>query len=176
MILSIDYTTTVIKLIVFLGNPGQEYKNTRHNVAFSLFDEIVGNDSLSNKFHSIFTQKDGFKLIKPMTFMNLSGTAVSEAASFYKLKSDEILVCHDDSELPLGKVKLQMGGGLKGHKGLKSIAERLGSESFHRLRIGIGRPKYGDMRIFVLSPFTKDEQVQVDSALKDAQKIIKTLK
>ena len=113
MILSIDYTTTVIKLIVFLGNPGQEYKNTRHNVAFSLFDEIVENDSLSNKFHSIFAQKDGFKLIKPMTFMNLSGTAVSEAASFYKLKSDEILVCHDDSELPLGKVKFQMGGGLE---------------------------------------------------------------
>ena len=166
----------MIKLIAFLGNPGQEYKNTRHNVAFSLFDEIVGNDSLSNKFHSIFAQKDGFKLIKPMTFMNLSGTAVSEAASFYKFKSDEILVCHDDSELPLGDVKLQQGGGLKGHKGLKSIAERLGKDDFFRLRIGIGRPKYGEMRVYVLSPFTKDELFQVNSALKEAQKIIKSLK
>ena len=165
----------MIKLIVFLGNPGQEYKNTRHNVAFSLFDEIVGNDSLSNKFHSIFAQKSGIKLIKPMTFMNLSGTAVSEAASFYKLKSNEILVCHDDSELKVGEVKHQEGGGLKGHKGLKDIAQRLGNDNFQRLRIGIGRPKYGDMRIYVLSPFTKEEQMYIKSALTEAQNIIKKL-
>ncbi len=165
----------MIKLIVFLGNPGQEYKNTRHNVAFSLFDEIVGNDSLSNKFHSIFAQKSGIKLIKPMTFMNLSGTAVSEAASFYKLKSNEILVCHDDSELKVGEVRHQEGGGLKGHKGLKDIAQRLGNDNFQRLRIGIGRPKYGDMRIYVLSPFTKEEQIYIKSALTEAQNIIKKL-
>lgn len=165
----------MIKLIAFLGNPGQEYRNTRHNIAFSLFDEININDSLSNKFHSIFAQNNGMKMIKPMTYMNLSGTAVSEAMSFYKLKRDELLVVHDDSELKVGEVKLQQGGGLKGHKGLKSIAERIGGDDFFRLRIGIGRPKYGDMRIYALSPFSKSEEPLMKNALKEAENIIKSI-
>ncbi len=166
----------MIKLIAFLGNPGQEYKNTRHNVAFSLFDRIAGNDGLKSKFHSIFAEYNGIKLIKPMTMMNLSGTAVSEAKSFYKLSNDEIMVCHDDSELELGTVKMQMGGGLKGHNGLKNIRERIGGDGFYRLRIGIGRPRYGDMKIFVLSQFTESEMPVIDSALSNAQNIIKCLK
>ena len=172
---TLNYTISVIKLIVFLGNPGREYKNTRHNVAFTLFDNLVENDSLSNKFHSIYAEKYGLKLIKPMTYMNLSGTAVSEAASFFKLKSEEILICHDDTELPLGKVELQKGGGLKGHKGLRNIAERLGKDDFYRIRIGIGRPKYGDMRVYVLSPFKKEEQEILENSFREAESIIRNL-
>lgn len=165
----------MIKLIAFLGNPGQEYKNTRHNVAFTLFDRLTENDSLKSKFHSIFVEKNGIKYIKPITFMNLSGTAVSEAKAFYKIKDDEILVCHDDSELKLGEVKLQCGGSLKGHNGLRSIKDRIGSDNFFRLRIGIGRPKYGDMRIYVLSPFKKEELEILDNSFYEAEKIIKNI-
>ncbi len=162
----------MIKLIVFLGNPGQEYRNTRHSVAFRLFDSMTENESLSNKFHSLYAAKDGLKLIKPMTYMNRSGIAVAEAASFYKLMPDEILVCHDDSELDTGRILLQQGGSLKGHNGLKSIKERLGTEAFHRLRIGIGRPSHGPLRAHVLSAFTADEKPLIDQALREAERSI----
>ena len=89
--------------------------------------------------------------------MNLSGTAVSEAACFLRIKADEILVVHDDLELPLGEARLQKGGGMKGHNGLRSIRQRLGDDGFHRLRIGIGRPVHGDVANHVLSPFSEDE-------------------
>ena len=91
--------------------------------------------------------------------MNLSGTAVSECATFFKIKPEEILIVHDDLELPLGKVKMQKGGGLQGHNGLRNIKERIGSDGFWRLRIGIGRPKNNDVRLYVTSPFTKDESI-----------------
>ena len=91
--------------------------------------------------------------------MNLSGTAVSECATFYKIKCDDILVIHDDLELPLGKAKMQKGGGLQGHNGLRNIKERIGNDGFWRLRIGIGRPKNNDVRLYVTSPFTKDESI-----------------
>ena len=149
----------MIRLIAFLGNPGKEYKETRHNAGFLLSDELYPYASWKVKFHSAFTEDGGRKIIKPMTMMNLSGTAVSEAASFYKLKADEILIVHDDLELPLGKAKVQKGGGLQGHNGLRNIKERLGSDGFYRLRIGIGRPLHGDVRLYVTSPFKKDEAI-----------------
>ena len=105
--------------------------------------------------------------------MNLSGTAVSEAASFYKLKSDEILIIHDDLELPLGKAKLQKGGGLQGHNGLRSIKERLGTDAFYRLRIGIGRPVHGDVRIYVTSPFKQDEKILLSTLFDKMRDVMK---
>ena len=162
----------MIRLIVFLGNPGKEYRETRHNAGFLFADELYPAASWKMKFHSSFTEDGQRKVIKPMTMMNLSGTAVSEAASFYKLKADEILVVHDDLELPLGKAKLQKGGGLQGHNGLRSIKERIGSDSFYRLRIGIGRPQHGDVRLYVTSPFKKDEAIILSSLFSKLRGII----
>ena len=153
----------MIRLFVFLGNPGKEYKTTRHNAGFLFSDYLYPDASWQVKFHSAFTEAEGKKILKPMTMMNLSGTAVSEAASFYKLKAEEILIIHDDLELPMGKARLQKGGGLQGHNGLRNIKARLGSDQFYRLRIGIGRPKHGDVRLYVTSPFTKDETITLTS-------------
>ena len=153
----------MIRLLVFLGNPGSEYRNTRHNAGFLLADYLYPSEDWQMKFHSAYLSAPRWKVMKPMTFMNLSGTAVSEAFSFFKLKADEILVIHDDTELPLGKAKLQKGGGLQGHKGLRSIKERIGSDDFYRLRIGIGKPKHNDLALFVTTPFTKDEMITLSS-------------
>ena len=117
-----------------------------------LCDYLYKNISWQMKFHSLFAQENSIKIMKPVTYMNLSGTAVSECSSFYKLKPEEILVIHDDLELKLGEAKLQKGGGLQGHNGLRSIKERLGSDQFYRLRIGIGRPIHGDVKLFVTNP------------------------
>lgn len=162
----------MIRLFVFLGNPGKEYENTRHNAGFLFCDYLYPNASWQMKFHSLYAQEGTKKILKPVTYMNLSGTAVSECTSFFKIKPEEVLVIHDDLELPFGKAKIQQGGGLKGHNGLKSIKERLGSNDFYRLKIGIGRPKYGDVRVFVTSPFTKDESITLEQLFSKARVLI----
>ena len=159
----------MVKLFVFLGNPGKEYANTRHNAGFMLCDYLYKNISWQMKFHSLFAQENSIKIMKPVTYMNLSGTAVSECSSFYKLKPEEILIIHDDLELKLGEAKLQKGGGLQGHNGLRSIKERLGSDQFYRLRIGIGRPIHGDVKLFVTSSFTKDEEIRLKQVFHEAK-------
>lgn len=159
----------MIKLVVFLGNPGKEYENTRHNAGFLLSDRIYSSLSWQGKFHSLFSQSGGVKILKPVTFMNNSGTAVSECTSFFKIKPEEVLVVHDDLELPLGKARLQKGGGLQGHNGLRSIKERLGSGDFKRLRIGIGRPVHGDVRLYVTSPFGRDEAIALEQLFSKIQ-------
>ncbi len=165
----------MIRLIAFLGNPGKEYKETRHNAGFLFADDLYQNAVWKVKFHSAFYEENGRKILKPMTMMNLSGTAISEAASFYKLKADEILIVHDDLELPLGKAKLQKGGGLQGHNGLRSIKERIGSDAFYRLRIGIGRPQHGDVRLYVTSPFKKDEMITLSALFTKLHAVMNTL-
>ena len=149
----------MVRLFVFLGNPGKDYASTRHNAGFMLADFLYPDAVYQMKFHSQFMKTGNVFVLRPMTYMNLSGTAVSEAASFYHLTPEEIMVIHDDLELPLGKARLQKDGGLQGHNGLRSIKERLGSSAFYRLRIGIGRPEHGDVRLYVTSPFRKDEQI-----------------
>lgn len=151
------------RMAVFLGNPGRQYERTRHNAGYLLCSRMYPDASFSVKFHSAYAKVDGLVILKPLTLMNLSGTAVSEAACFLRIGADEILVVHDDMELPLGEARLQKGGGLKGHNGLRSIRDRLGSGDFHRLRIGIGRPVHGDVSNHVLSPFTQDEQERLDA-------------
>ena len=147
----------MIKLIAFLGNPTKEYEKTRHNAGFIVADELFSHLQWSVKFHGAFSKEGGIIYLKPLTYMNSSGTSVSEAASFFKVKPEEILVVHDDLELKPGFARFQQGGGLQGHNGLRSIKERIGSDAFWRLRIGIGRPVHGDVRVFVTSPFTNDE-------------------
>ncbi|MFA6774825.1 MAG: aminoacyl-tRNA hydrolase [Sphaerochaetaceae bacterium] len=149
----------MIKLVVFLGNPGKEYEKTRHNAGFIVCDSLFSSASWQKKFHGLYAQ-ERYRLLKPQTYMNVSGISVGEASAFFHLLPEEIMVVHDDLELPFGKVRLQQGGGLQGHNGLRSIKEALGSDQFVRIRIGIGRPAYGGgVARYVLSPFSGDEQI-----------------
>ena len=152
-----------------MGNPTKEYAKTRHNAGFIAADTLFPNLRWQVKFHSAYAKEGSMIYLKPMTYMNLSGTAVSEAASFFKIKSDEILIVHDDLELPLGCAKYQQGGGLQGHNGLRDIKQRLGNDNFYRFRIGIGRPVHKDVRLYVTSDFTKDETVILSQLLTKAK-------
>ncbi len=156
-------------LLVGLGNIGQEYELTRHNFGFLLLDQIIadyGFVAQSKKFKSeVFSGEiNGEKIIalKPHTFMNLSGSAVLEAATFYKIETKNILVLHDEIDLELGRVKVKIGGGNGGHNGLKSIDEAIGKH-YARLRLGVGRPphKEFDTADYVLGKFSKNELLMV---------------
>ncbi len=147
----------MVKLLIFLGNPGKIYGKTRHNVGWLFSDHLYPSVQWSQKFHSLVATEGQYKLLKPQTFMNESGKAVRACTDFFDLKSEEILVVHDDLELPFGTIRLKKGGGLAGHNGLKSIKSHLGSDDFLRLRFGIGRPQRGSVASYVLLPFSKEE-------------------
>jgi len=158
-------------LIVGLGNPGVEYLNTRHNIGFIVVDELArrwGGDFSTGKWQAFFlrTSLNGrrFHLLKPTTYMNLSGKVVVRYADFYKIPIGNILVIHDDLDMAPGRLKLVNGGGAGGHNGVRSLIQFLASNDFPRLKIGIGRPGKGgihpDMAVerFVLSPMPDDER------------------
>ena len=168
-----------MKLIVGLGNPGNQYEKTRHNIGFSLVDEAArawGVSLEQKKFSALFgearvgrgqvsDQKVG--LMKPQTFMNRSGDSVAEAAQFFKLRGEEILVAHDDLDLELGRVKLDFGRGSAGHRGVESIIGCLGKD-FYRLRLGIGRPeRKEEVESFVLTHFLAGELESSKVLLRD---------
>jgi len=139
-------------LVVGLGNPGREYARHRHNVGWLVLDELARRHGVSwkGKFSGQLAELrlDGHRvaLLKPELYMNESGRSVAEAARFYKLEPDAILVVHDEGDLDLGRLQARKGGGLAGHNGLRSIAQHLKTPEFMRLRIGIGRPGRGDPR------------------------------
>jgi PTH1 family peptidyl-tRNA hydrolase len=149
-------------LVVGLGNPGREYAANRHNVGWMVVDELARRHAASwkGKFSGKLAELrvDGHRvaLLKPETYMNESGRSVAEAARFYKVEPDAILVVHDEGDLDLGRLQARLGGGLAGHNGLRSIAQHLKTPDFMRLRIGVGRPGRGDPRPladYVLSDF-----------------------
>lgn len=146
-------------LIVALGNPGTQYAQTRHNIGWMVLDHLkVAKDFIwREKFKGLFATTQESVFLKPQTFMNLSGESVVPAAQFYKITPANILVIHDELDLPYGTIALKRGGGLAGHNGLKSIAALLGTQDFLRLRVGIGRPPVGTVSNWVLSPFSNDE-------------------
>lgn len=157
----------MVKIIVGLGNPGQEYAATRHNIGFMVVDR------LRRELHAAETRKrfraeiaeafvGGEKLVlmKPQTYMNLSGISAREAAQWYKVAIDDILVVVDDIELPFGASRMRGGGSSGGHNGLKSLAAELGSDQYPRLRLGVGRGS-GDARRQVLTRFSKDEEQEL---------------
>lgn len=162
-------------LLAALGNPGKEYQNMRHNFGFLALDAWAEKQgatfSDAKKFKSQIAEikigADKIVCLKPQTFMNLSGEAVCEAVDFYKIAHDQILVLHDDLDLPLGKLRFARGGSAAGHNGIKSIISCLGSQEFARLKLGIGRPVHpGQAAVdFVLQKFTKDEVIVVDEIL-----------
>lgn len=165
-----------MKLIVGLGNPGEKYVDTRHNVGFMVVDklahELGGSDirwENSEKHKANIAKTGEVILVKPETFMNASGVAVRSIASFYKISSEDVWVVHDDLDLPLGKIRIRVGGASAGHHGIDSIIRELGSDKFVRIRLGIGRGKSGSGIVadrmmprssvvnFVLSRFGRSE-------------------
>ncbi|WP_225756880.1 aminoacyl-tRNA hydrolase [Cardiobacterium sp. Marseille-Q4385] len=164
----------MIKLIVGLGNPGDRYQKTRHNAGFWLLDQLVASEhsrlaedkKFQSEYGKIFLANHPLHLLKPLTFMNASGRAVSAAAKFYDIAPEEILVVHDELDLPEGAVKLKYGGGHGGHNGLRDIIAALGSKDFYRLRIGINHPGDRNQVVdYVLHPPGKAEQAQIDTAI-----------
>lgn len=166
------YTSDMMKLIVFLGNPGKIYEPTRHNVGWMVAKEAYGSIAWSEKFSAKIAKDGPIHLLKPLTCMNESGRSVGLASSYFGIKADEILVVSDDLELAFGTIRLQQGGGLKGHNGLKSIQSALGSGDFWRLRIGIGRPIHGTVSSFVLSRFTPEEEISLLLIVREAAKLL----
>ncbi len=156
-----------MKLVCGLGNPGARYRNTRHNVGFAVCERLaaqLGTSFTQAKFSSEITRgrvgQDAVLLMKPQTFMNKSGRAVAPAMSFFKIAPPDLLVIHDDADLPAGKILIKKGGGTAGHKGLNSIRNFLGSADFDRLRYGVGRPENPriDLSDYVLAPLCDEEQ------------------
>lgn len=152
------------KLIVGLGNPGPQYQWTRHNAGFMVLDrlaEIIRVSVDRTKFNGFYGEGnwlgERLVLLKPQAYMNLSGRGVAEASRFFKIAPADIIVIHDDLDLPFGQIRLKEGGGHGGHNGLRSIIADLGSADFLRLRVGIGRPDKGSAEKYVLSSFPVEE-------------------
>lgn len=168
-----------MKLIVGLGNPGGQYAETRHNAGFLLLDCLAEELKLDfrTKFQGLVseTQMGGEKvyLLKPQTFMNLSGRSIRELAQFYKIAPEDIMVVYDDMDLALGRLRLRTSGSAGGHNGIKSTIAELGTEAFWRLKVGIGRPPAGwDSARYVLAPFTKEEIPVLEETLEKGIKAV----
>lgn len=154
-----------MKLIVGLGNPGDEYKQTRHNVGFMVIDELasVYNIAVNKKRYKSFFGKGSINdieviLAKPQTFMNLSGDSVAQMVKGFNLSADDLIIIYDDMDTDIGRLRIRDKGSHGGHRGIKSIINAIGTDSFIRIKIGIGRPHAGmDSSDYVLSNFKKDE-------------------
>jgi len=179
----------VIKLAAFLGNPGNKYAKNRHNAARMLAQALpfYSDLYLQKKFKGLYAAYDNARFLMPETFMNLSGESVQAAASFFDISIEEIIIVHDELELPLGTLSLKFSGGLGGHNGLRSMKKCFDSADFWRLRIGIGRP---DTRLpgeggpagsgegvydWVLSDFSEAENVTLNPVLNEGAKLLMQL-
>ncbi|TCW31639.1 aminoacyl-tRNA hydrolase [Gulbenkiania mobilis] len=169
-----------MRLIVGLGNPGPDYEKTRHNAGFWLVDELAWTWKASLRPETKFSGEAGrasvngqdIWLLKPMTYMNLSGQAVAALARFYKIAPEEILVVHDELDLPPGVARFKQGGGHGGHNGLKDIIARLGTPNFWRLRLGIGHPgDRNEVVNFVLKKPRAEEMQAIEDAIRAAQSV-----
>jgi len=170
------------KLIVGLGNPGSKYLWTRHNAGFMVLDELSrrGGIPVTRKtFSGLYGEGtylgERLLLLKPQTFMNLSGRSVNPALHFHRLSLPDLIVLHDDLDIPFGQVKLKEGGGHAGHNGLRSLMQELGGGQFTRVRIGVGRPQHGEPADYVLSPFSREEQVQLPHLLGKVADVVELL-
>lgn len=155
-------------IIVGLGNPGPEYELTRHNIAWDCLDKYpqISSHIWKSKFKGLFTTFEfsgkKFHVLKPQTYMNLSGESVQAMMQFFKIPLSNVIVLHDDIDLEFGLIVFKMGGGLAGHNGLKSINNLCGGPNFMRLRLGIGRPQFGSVSNWVLSKFSGNDLILLD--------------
>ena len=162
-------------LVVGLGNPGKKYAKNRHNVGFMAVEAIREREALPDfkeKFSGVFsrgaTRSGELVLLEPLTFMNLSGDSVQPASAFFKVQPAEVVVIHDELDVPFGEVRVKVGGGHAGHNGLRSIIARLGTPDFVRVRVGIGRPPAGfkgEVADFVLADFDASERAELPDVL-----------
>ena len=163
-----------MKLIVGLGNPGTEYAGTRHNLGFEVVDKIISGKASSpevnKKMQAMVYKLPGVILLKPQTFMNLSGVSVVAAVNFYKIDLNDLLVIHDDVDFELGDVKHQFDRSSAGNKGTESIIKSLNSQAFHRLRLGIGHSE-GDTADHVLDKFKPEEKEKVERMIERAVEV-----
>jgi peptidyl-tRNA hydrolase, PTH1 family len=164
-----------VYLVAGLGNPGAKYARNRHNVGFMLlagFAQQHGAPAPRERFQGSFTKLRAFEtdlgLLAPATFMNLSGRSVQPALHFFKLGLDRLIVVHDELDLPFGEVRIKVGGGTAGHRGLASIVECCGGTGFCRIRIGIGRPVVGKVEAYVLQDFSAQEGTELPAVLERA--------
>lgn len=168
-----------IRLLVGLGNPGEQYKSTRHNVGFWLVDRIAAacresfraETKLSGELCRISVAGSDLRLLKPMTYMNRSGQSVAAVSRYYGIPPEQVLIAHDELDLPVGQVRLKQGGGHAGHNGLRDTIAMLGSRDFWRLRIGIAHP--GDRTLvtgYVLGRPSREDAEQILAALDDAER------
>lgn len=168
----------MIRLVVGLGNPGPEYELTRHNIAWLTMDNLSFDSSLNwkSKFNGVYATHnisgETIYFLKPHTFMNLSGKSVQSLCSFFKITAEEILVIHDELDLPYGQISFKIDGGLAGHNGLKSIAQNIGTQAFNRMRMGIGRPIHGSPSAWVLSKFSGNDELVLGNYLSGAAEAI----
>ena len=168
-----------MKLIVGLGNPGKEYENTRHNIGFMAIDNYVKLHNLGDfkeKFNGLYLKyqlgNEQVILVKPLSFMNLSGDVVRRYVDYFKVDINDILIIHDDLDMPVGKIKLKLGGSSGGHNGIKDISLKLGTEDYKKLKVGIANNKNMDTKDCVLGRFSKEEKVLIDDAITETGKII----
>lgn len=173
----IPWYTEGMKIIVGLGNPGSEHENNRHNVGFMVIDRLaMEKDAWESKFGALILRSGDQMLVKPQSFMNNSGEAVSKVVNFYKVLTADLWVIHDDLDLPLGQYKIAAGIGPKVHNGVNSIEERLGTKDFWRVRVGVDNRPVGEARTpgdeYVLADFSADERIVIDGVI---EKVIKEL-
>ena len=164
-----------MKLIVGLGNPGKENEGTRHNCGFMVVDELankLNTEINQNKFKGLYTKVkyhgEDVILLKPQTYMNLSGESVIAAMNFFKLDKEDIIVIYDDLDMPVGKLRLRKTGSAGGHNGIKNIIAHLSSQDFKRIRVGIDRHKYMKVVDYVLSRFAKEETEAINQGIDKA--------
>jgi peptidyl-tRNA hydrolase, PTH1 family len=163
-----------MKLIVGLGNPGKQYENTRHNIGFDVIEELSRKFSIplnQSKFKGLygigFYNGEKVVLLKPLTYMNLSGESIRAVIDFYQIDVEDMVVIYDDLDLPVGKIRLRQKGSAGGHNGIKSTIQHLGTQEFNRIRIGVDRPKNG-MKVtdYVLGRFHEEEKELTIEAVK----------
>ena len=172
-----------VKVIVGLGNPGKDYEETRHNLGFRVVDFFARDSGISTgkkKFFSHFGsgrfQGEDLLILKPTTFMNRSGSAVSACIDFYRIDPEDLVVAHDDVDLDLGRIRLRRGGGDGGHKGVRSVIQSVGSRDFIRVRLGVGRPVGREpVEKFVLRPFRGDDMIEASNLVERAAKSLEVL-
>lgn len=165
------------------GNPGNEYEKTRHNVGFKAIDKIAENLKISmskNKFDAIigegFCGTEKVILVKPQTYMNLSGTSIKQIVDFYKLDLSNLIVIYDDIDIPLGKIKIKPSGSSGTHNGMRNIVAMLSSEEFARIRIGTDKPKFNmNLADYVLMNMTKEEEQVLEPAIINASKAVERI-
>jgi len=162
-----------MKLIIGLGNPGKKYQYSKHNIGFEAVDEVafqMGITFNKSKFESVYAEgrvgTEKIVLIKPQTYMNLSGRSVRPWMNYYNLTEEDIVVIYDDMDLPPGKIRLRQKGSSGGHNGIKSIIQYLGTKEFNRIKVGVGRPRPGqDVISNVLSGFAKEDMEAVNESI-----------